>query len=80
MVATEALAANHYNLSPSAYVETVSPAQHRDIQTILAELAHFDAEALRLDGDVKRLFTSLGYPLGVRFQNDTSINPAICSC
>ena len=32
MVATKALAANHYNLSPSAYVETVSPAQHRDIQ------------------------------------------------
>jgi hypothetical protein len=41
VVTTETLAANHYNynLSPSDYVEVVSPAQHRDIQTLLAEPA-----------------------------------------
>ncbi|RIL00905.1 MAG: XRE family transcriptional regulator [Proteobacteria bacterium] len=57
----EAVAAKDYNLSPSAYVETAAPVEHRDIQEILDELATLDAEAARLDGELAKIFGGLGY-------------------
>jgi type I restriction enzyme M protein len=64
VVPLEEIARNDYNLSPSRYVETAAPAEHRDVQTILDELARLDAESRRLDGDLREIFTSLGYRWG----------------
>ncbi|MGH9366016.1 MAG: N-6 DNA methylase, partial [Thermoanaerobaculia bacterium] len=61
VVTTADLAAADYNLSPSRYIETAAPTEHRDIQAILDELAGLDTEAARLDTDLKRIFTGLGY-------------------
>jgi type I restriction enzyme M protein len=57
----EEVAAADYNLSPSRYVETAAPAEHRDVQVILDELAALDSEASRLDGQLKQIFIGLGY-------------------
>jgi len=64
MVTVEEIAKNDYNLSPSRYIETATPAEHRDVQTLLDELATLDAEAKRLDGELKDIFTGLGYRPG----------------
>lgn len=61
-VATRAeIAAKDFNLSPSAYVETAAPVEHRDIQEILDELANLDTEARRLDRELATIFAGLGY-------------------
>ncbi|TKS60081.1 MAG: XRE family transcriptional regulator [Nitrospira sp.] len=52
---------NDYNLIPSRYIETAIANEHRDIQTLLNELAKLDAEAERLDGELKEIFEGLGY-------------------
>lgn len=57
------IASNDYNLSPSRYVETATATEHRDIQTILDELATLETEAARLDGALRGIFTGLGYQL-----------------
>jgi type I restriction enzyme M protein len=64
VVGVEVLARNDYNLSPSRYVETAAPAEHKDVQTLLDELAHLDGEARRLDGELREIFTGLGYRWG----------------
>ena len=61
IVPTTDIAATDYNLSPSRYIETVAPAEHRDLQTILDELAGLDAVAASSDADLQRIFTGLGY-------------------
>jgi type I restriction enzyme M protein len=58
---TAEIVAADYNLSPSRYIETAAPTEHRDIQTILDELARLDADAGRLDSELKRIFAGLGY-------------------
>lgn len=58
------IAAKDYSLSPSAYVETAAPVEHRDIQEILDELAGLDADARRLDGELAKVFGGLGYRWG----------------
>jgi type I restriction enzyme M protein len=60
----EEIARNDYNLSPSRYIETAAPTEHRDVQSILDELATLDAEARRLDGELREIFTGLGYRWG----------------
>src|SRR3990172_2881072 len=60
----EEIEKNDYNLSPSRYIETTVATEHRDIQTVLNELATHDAEAKRLDGELKEIFTGLGYRRG----------------
>lgn len=50
-----------YNLSPSRYVETATAVDHRDIQTILNELGTLQAESMKLDGDLKKIFEGMGY-------------------
>ncbi len=55
---------NDYNLSPSRYIETATATAHREIQPILDELAQLDAEARRLDGDLREIFAGLGYLWG----------------
>ncbi len=56
-----AKAKNDYNLSPSRYIETAAATEHREVQPLLDELAKLDAEAGRLDGELKNIFTGLGY-------------------
>jgi type I restriction enzyme M protein len=60
----EEIAKNDYNLSPSRYIETAAAAEHRDVQPVLDELARLDAEAKRLDGELKETFAGLGYRWG----------------
>jgi type I restriction enzyme M protein len=64
VVGVEEIARNDYNLSPSRYVETATPAEHKDVQTLLDELARLDTEARRLDGELREIFTGLGYRWG----------------
>jgi len=45
---------------------TAVPAEHRDVQTLLDELARLDGEARRLDGELKGIFTGLGFRWGYR--------------
>jgi type I restriction enzyme M protein len=61
VVDAEEIARADYNLSPSRYIETAVATEHRDIQTLLDELATLDAEAKRLDAELKGIFTGLGY-------------------
>lgn len=60
-VSVEEVAKNDYNLSPSRYIETAAATEHRDIQTLLGELARLDVEAKRLDGELNGIFRGLGY-------------------
>lgn len=60
----EEIAAKDYSLSPSAYVENAAPAEHRDIQEILDEIAKLDREARVLDADLAKVFGGLGYRWG----------------
>ena len=64
VVSVEEIAKHDWNLSPSRYVETAVPAEHRDVQEILDELAGLDADARRLDGELREIFTGLGYRWG----------------
>jgi type I restriction enzyme M protein len=60
----EEIAKHDYNLSPSRYIETAAAAEHRDVQEILKDLSGLDAEAGRLDAQLKEIFTGLGYQWG----------------
>ncbi len=64
VVTTAEIAAKDYNLSPSAYIETALPTEHRDIQEILDDLARIDGEASRLDADLAKIFAGMGYRWG----------------
>jgi type I restriction enzyme M protein len=57
----EEIAKNDYNLSPSRYIETAAPTEHRDVQTILDDLSKLEAESKQLDGELREIFTGLGY-------------------
>jgi type I restriction enzyme M protein len=61
VVPIEQIAKNDFNLSPSRYIETTAATEHRDVQTILDELAKLDTESKQLDGELKGIFTGLGY-------------------
>jgi type I restriction enzyme M protein len=61
VVGIEEISRNDYNLSPSRYIETAAAAEHRDVQTLLNELSRLDAEAHQLDGELKEIFTRMGY-------------------
>ena len=60
----EEIAKNDYNLSPSRYIETATATEHRDVQTILDELAVLETNATRMDDELKGIFTDLGYRWG----------------
>jgi len=64
VVSVGEIAKNDYNLSPSRYIETATPTEHRDVQTLLDELASLDADAKRLDEGLNGIFTGLGYRCG----------------
>jgi type I restriction enzyme M protein len=64
VVSVEEIARNDYNLSPSRYVETGAPTEHRDVQMILDELGKLEGEAKTFDEDLKGIFTGLGYRWG----------------
>jgi type I restriction enzyme M protein len=53
-----------FNLSPSRYVAAAAATEHRDIQQILDELAGFESDAKKLDGELKDVFEGLGYRWG----------------
>ena len=61
VVSIEEITKNDYNLSPSRYIETATATEHRDVQVILDDLAKLDAQATRLDEDLKGIFEGLGY-------------------
>lgn len=61
VVTNEEVAKNDYNLSPSRYIETAAATEHRDVQTILDDLAMLNSESKKLDGELKGIFTGLGY-------------------
>lgn len=64
VVSIEEIAKNDHNLSPSRYIETAAATEHQDIQALLNELARLDAEAKRLDGELKGIFSGLEYQYG----------------
>ncbi len=65
MVATTQEIAKHdYNLSPSRYIDVAAATEHRDVQMILDELAKLDDEARQLDGELRSIFSGLGYKWG----------------
>ncbi len=54
-----------FNLSPSRYVTSATTTEHRDIQLVLDELTgRLESEAKRLDGELREIFTGLGYRWG----------------
>ncbi len=61
VVSIEEIAKNDYNLSPSRYIETAAATEHRDVQSLLNELAQLDTKARQLDVDLKGVFTRMGY-------------------
>jgi type I restriction enzyme M protein len=61
VASVEEVAKNDYNLSPSRYIETAAVTEHRDVQTILDELAKLDGEAKNLDEELGDIFRGLGY-------------------
>jgi len=63
-VSVEEIAKNDFNLSPSRYVESAKPAEHRDIQEVLDELSGLEGQAKSLDGELKGIFERLGYRWG----------------
>ncbi len=61
VVGTEEIAKKDYNLSPSAYVTTAAPTEHREIQPILDELNEIIQKAQNVDRELGEVFSSLGY-------------------
>ncbi|MBI5525284.1 MAG: N-6 DNA methylase [Deltaproteobacteria bacterium] len=61
LVPREEIEKNDFNLSPSRYIETAQATEHRDVQTILDELAALDVQGRKLDGELKGIFVKLGY-------------------
>lgn len=61
IASTDEIAKNDYNLSPSRYIETATAIEHRDVQMILDDLSKLEAESKQLDGELKEIFTGLGY-------------------
>ena len=64
IVELEEITANDFNLSPSRYITSLAPTEHRDIQTLLDELAKHQREAQALDHELADIFTGLGYRWG----------------
>ena len=64
VVAVAEIVKNDYNLSPSRYIETGTVAEHRDVQSLLDELAKLDGEEKKLDEELKGIFIGLGYRCG----------------
>ncbi len=64
VVSVDEITKNDYSLSPSRYVETAKPNEHKDVQILLDELAKLDPEAKKLDEELNGIFTGLGYRWG----------------
>jgi type I restriction enzyme M protein len=52
---------NDYNLSPSRYVDSGEAEQHRDVQSIIDDLASAEADAAALDDELNSILKGLGY-------------------
>lgn len=50
---------NDYNISPSRYIHTGSAEEHRPILEILDELISIEAEAAKIDANLKKIITKL---------------------
>jgi type I restriction enzyme M protein len=57
---------NDFNLSPSRYVSAAVEAEHTDIQATLDELTSLEEQRVALDGDLREIFTGLGYRWGAK--------------
>jgi type I restriction enzyme M protein len=61
VASTEEITKHDYSLSPSRYIDVTTATEHRDVQAILDELAALDVQAKQLDGELKGIFSGLGY-------------------
>lgn len=61
MVSTEEISKKDYSISPSNYIETSIPQDHRDVQPMLDELIQLETEAKKLGGELQKVFVELGY-------------------
>ena len=61
VITLAAVEQNDWNLSPSRFISTGEAEQHRDIQSIIDELATAHAEAETLDGELNSILRALGY-------------------
>ncbi len=64
LVPFEEIEKNDFNLSPSRYIETAQATEHRDVQTLLDELAALDKQARNQDEELGKIFGQLGYKWG----------------
>jgi type I restriction enzyme M protein len=55
---------NDYNLSPSRYVETSEAEIHIEIPQLLEELDELEKQSARIDAELKRIFSKLGFEVG----------------
>ncbi|HPN84023.1 MAG TPA: N-6 DNA methylase [Victivallales bacterium] len=61
VISDKEAAKNDYNLSPSRYIDTSEKTEYRPIPEILAELDALEANAAKIDKDVKKIFKQMGF-------------------
>jgi len=62
IVSCKEIAEKHdYNISPSRFIETEKPVEHRDIQLILNDLGKITTEQEKTERELKKIFTKMGY-------------------
>jgi type I restriction enzyme M protein len=61
VVTTEEVAGNDYNLSPSRYIDVSTGVEHRDIQTVLNELAAIDVAVEEASEKLAGFMSRLGF-------------------
>src|SRR5262249_42012809 len=61
LVSVEDVVKNDYNISPSRYIETGSPTEHRDVQALLDDLSKLELESRKIDQELNGIFKGLGY-------------------
>ncbi len=52
---------NDYNLSPSRYVDTSEKETYREIPELLNELKAFEKQEVKINTELKDVFSKLGY-------------------
>lgn len=61
VIAAEEAEENDFNLSPSRYVDTTVKETYRPIPEILKELKGLEVDAGKIDADLEKIFTQMGF-------------------
>jgi len=61
VISNEEAAKNDYNLSPSRYVDTSEKEDYRPIPEVLEELRELEGEAKKIDADLVKIFSQMGF-------------------